>query len=237
MFKDKKLIIFDMDGTLIDSVGIWNDVDRKLILEIGDGTIDDVNIQVQRDQTLKRFKDGDIYLEYCRFLKEKYNSSYTPEQIFARRKEISKDYLLNVVDFKDGAEKVIFKLKDLGLKLAIGTTTRRDNLDKYNFNNKQMKYKCKIYDEYDVVLTKEDVEKRKPDPEVLLKILDILNIDKKDALVVEDSLIGVEAAKNAAIDCITIYDKYSESEMDEINALSMHSFKDFSEMLEFIKNE
>ena len=66
MFKNKKLIIFDMDGTLIDSVGIWNEVDSKLIESIG-GIITDENIQVQRDQTLKRFKDGDIYLEYCRF--------------------------------------------------------------------------------------------------------------------------------------------------------------------------
>ena len=85
MFKNKKLIIFDMDGTLIDSVGIWNEVDRQLILKIGDGTIDDVDIQVQRDQTLKKFKDGDIYLEYCRFLKEKYNSTLTAEEVFKLR--------------------------------------------------------------------------------------------------------------------------------------------------------
>ena len=65
MFKEKKLIIFDVDGTLIDSVGIWNEIDERLIKEIGDGTIDDVNIQMQRDRTLKKFSDsGDLYLRY-----------------------------------------------------------------------------------------------------------------------------------------------------------------------------
>ena len=50
MFKDKKLIIFDVDGTLIDSVGIWNEIDERLIRAIGDGTIDDVNIQNNEEE-------------------------------------------------------------------------------------------------------------------------------------------------------------------------------------------
>ena len=224
MFKNKKLIIFDMDGTLIDSVGIWNEVDEKLILQIGDGTIDDVNIQVQRDQTLKRFKDGDIYLEYCRFLKEKYNSKLTAEEVLKLRKDIAADYMINVVEFKPDADKVIKRLKELGYKLAIGTTTRRWNLDRYNTDNKKMMEKCILNDWFDIILAKEDVEKRKPDPEVHLKILEALDIKKEEALVIEDSLIGVEAARNAGIECAIIYDKYSDSERDEINEKADYLF-------------
>ena len=58
MFKDKKVIIFDMDGTLIESVGIWNQIDEEVIKTIGDGTIDDVNVQSQRDNTLKKFNNA-----------------------------------------------------------------------------------------------------------------------------------------------------------------------------------
>ena len=64
MLKNKKVIIFDMDGTLIDSVGIWNAIDEELIKTIGDGTIDDVDIAKQRDDKLKEYKqETDPYLE------------------------------------------------------------------------------------------------------------------------------------------------------------------------------
>ena len=236
MLENKKLIIFDMDGTLIDSVGIWNEVDRRLIEEIG-GTVGDENIQVQRDQTLKRFKDGDIYLEYCRFLSKKYSSKLSAEEVFAKRKEIAADYMVNVVDFKPNAESVIKRLKELGYLLAIGTTTRKWNFERYNNDNKKMMEKCILNDWFDIILAKEDVEKRKPDPEVHLKILEALDIKKEYTLIIEDSLIGVEAAKNADIECAVIYDKYSDSERDEIMKLSNYYFNDFDEMLKQINSE
>ena len=52
MLKNKKVVIFDMDGTLIDSIGIWNAIDEELIKTIGDGTIDNVDIAKQRDDKL-----------------------------------------------------------------------------------------------------------------------------------------------------------------------------------------
>ena len=56
MFKGKKVIIFDMDGTLIDSIGIWNAVDKALIRKLGyNGDISEVEIQKQRDDILKKY--------------------------------------------------------------------------------------------------------------------------------------------------------------------------------------
>ena len=76
MLKDKKVIIFDMDGTLIDSIGIWNEIDIELIRAIGNGNIDNMDIGKQRDEKLKEYsKCEDAYLEYCKFLKQKYGSN------------------------------------------------------------------------------------------------------------------------------------------------------------------
>ena len=55
MLENKKVIIFDLDGTLIDSIGIWNDIDRKLIETLGTVEFDNVNIGKQRDTKLKEF--------------------------------------------------------------------------------------------------------------------------------------------------------------------------------------
>lgn len=66
--KDKKYIIFDMDGTLIDSIGVWNITDQKLIEEYGGMNINLDDIQLERDAFLHSNQDSDIYLSYCEYL-------------------------------------------------------------------------------------------------------------------------------------------------------------------------
>ena len=51
MLENKKVIIFDLDGTLIDSIGIWNQIDKELIELIGNKPLsDDIDIGIQRDE-------------------------------------------------------------------------------------------------------------------------------------------------------------------------------------------
>ena len=94
MIKDKKVIIFDLDGTLIDSIGVWNDIDEELIKTRGNGKIDKVDIANQRDSKLKEYsKSEDAYLEYCGFLKEKYNSKMSKEDIKKLRYEFDEMFI------------------------------------------------------------------------------------------------------------------------------------------------
>ena len=60
MFKGKKVIIFDMDGTLIDSVGVWNKVDMALIKELGGlDELNELDIQQQRDKKLREYSKNE----------------------------------------------------------------------------------------------------------------------------------------------------------------------------------
>ena len=114
MFEKKKVIIFDMDGTLIDSIGIWNEVDKLLINKLGNREeISETFIQNQRDELISFFSSSkNPYLEYCRELAIRYNSNLTKEEILKLRYEISQDYLINKIDYKKDAEKFLKKLKD-----------------------------------------------------------------------------------------------------------------------------
>lgn len=238
MFKGKKVIIFDLDGTLIDSIGIWNKVDEKIISNLTNNpTLEFANIQQERDEVLAKSKSDDIYVEYCEYLRKTYKIDMTAKEILELRWRISDDYIKNYVEYKPNADKLLHILKDRGYTLALATTTTNVQLDAYKNYNKNIIDKANIDDIFDIVLSKEDVKEKKPSPEVHNKIMQALNVKSDECLIIEDSIIGVKAANSAGIDVAVIYDKYSDCNREEINKLSQYNFKDFNEIIEFAKQE
>jgi len=238
MFKNKKVIIFDMDGTLIDSVWIWNAVDETLIKQIAKGTIDEVDIGWQRDKVLRKFsKCKDCYLEYCGFLKEKYHATISKEEIKKTRYEIANNYLKKVVDYKPNAEKVLHYLKEKGFILALASTTTNAVIHIYKNENQNIMSKANLKDIFSIMITKDDVKENKPNPEAHYKIMEKLKVKPEECLVIEDALIGVETANRAGIDVVAMYDKYSDCDREKINQLSQYQFQNFDAMLDYIKEE
>lgn len=238
MLENKKVIIFDIDGTLIDSIGIWNEIDKELIKTIGNIEIDSTNIGIQRDIKLNEYsKSKDAYLEYCRFLKEKYGLNKSEKEIKKLRYEIADKYLRETIEYKPYAEKVLKYLKSKGFILVIASTTNDNAIEIYKNQNQNIKNKANIEDIFSLIYSKSSVTELKPNPEVYYKILKELKVKPYECLIVEDSLIGVEAANNANIEVAVIYDKYSDCNRVKINKLSQYQFDDFAQMLDYMKKE
>lgn len=238
MFENKKVIIFDMDGTLIDSVGIWNAVDRELIVQLGTHESDEQMLQQRRDDLLRSFSHAkDAYLEYCDFLARTYNVAYNGEEIHAMRYAIAQHYLKNVIDFKPDAHTLLHYLKAQGYQLVIASTTSQNNLNIYIHENDAMRQKMDFEKIFSLILGRETVSKIKPHPEVHHFIMQELSVASHECLVVEDSLVGLEAAHNAGIDAIAMFDTYSKHEEAELRNRSLGYFEDFKALFLSVKEE
>lgn len=235
--KSKKYIIFDMDGTLVDSIGIWNTTDQRIIEEYAGITIDQDSVQQDRDTFLHNNQDSDIYVAYCDYLIKKYSFSIRDaEKLLKIRWDRSGKILEKEMDFKPDVPELMKKLQRLGFTLALATMTTQVQLDIYSKKNKKMLEQMDILQVFDLITRKEDVKNKKPDPEIYNLVMNHYNAKPDECLVFEDSYTGVLASKNAGIEVVNIYDKYADLDRDKINEVADYSILNYREFIDYVES-
>ena len=235
--KKKKYIIFDMDGTLIDSIGVWNLTDQKLIKQYGGIQLDLDAVQAERDAFLHSNQDSDIYLAYCDYIIKKYHLSIQDaHKLLDIRWAKSGEILENEMDFKPDAPELIKRLKQLGFTIILATMTTQVQLDIYSKKNQKMLSQMDITKAFDLITRKEDVKCKKPDPEIYNMIRQHFNAEPSECLIFEDSYTGVLASKNAGIEVVNIYDKYADLDRDKINAIADYRIDNYRQFINFLEH-
>ena len=230
---DKKYFIFDIDGTLVDSMSMWNLVDQVAIFNLTGREISEEEIKSFRDGVLYHANNlsGDIYKLFYEAVIDKYNLGVTVEEYEFLRHDNADMLSVNAVDFKPGAGEFLQKLKLLGKKIGIATTTTKPQLQLYCERNKNMPQKANINKLADAIVACEDVTHKKPHPEAYLKVVEKLGANPKDCIVFEDSLNGIIAAKDAGLEVCAVYDRTAEAEQDLINKIADYKVLSFDELI------
>ena len=212
---ETKLIIFDVDGVMIDSERIWCEsfekAARQLNLEY-DGKKLFLNIVGKSGEDAR--KGLELYL------KEK------TDLYRDLAHEIGFESLRKDVPVKPGLYELLEIIDQLNLKKSIATSTR-------NYLTEERLTKINVYDRFDYILCGNEVEHKKPNPEIYLKVLEHFHIQPEEALVLEDSYFGVEAAYRAHIPCIMIPDLLPATEKQKEQTVCI--LKDLYEVADYLK--
>lgn len=240
MLKNKKAILFDLDGTILDDSNIWNEIYIEFIKQ-------ECNVEVTLEQInqdwhehLKIFNSDDFYKSYVVYLINKYSKIKKELNADGLRKRlyiIADIYVCNKVEYKEYAPEVIKKLKKMGYRLGLGSISDRETFKKYNYNNSNISNKMNLFDYFEKIVLYEDVANKKPNPEVYIKLIKELNLKPEDCLIIEDSLSGIQAAKNANIEVLNIPDNCSfknQNEIDNLSDYKVNSLKELFDILEEI---
>ncbi|WP_432401925.1 HAD family hydrolase [Wukongibacter sp. M2B1] len=205
MLENIKAVIFDLDGTIVDSMWIWKSIDIEYLAKRG----------YELPEDLQKAIEGKSFTETAIYFKQTFNLSDTIEEIKEEWNDMAYDFYRNRIDLKGGVKEFIELIKSKEIKLGLGTSNSRELAV-------EVLKKHDIYKHFDTIRTSCEVEKGKPHPHIFLKAAEDLKVKPDECIVFEDTYAGVLAAKRAGMRVIAISDELSIPYKEEICELAEH---------------
>lgn len=214
MLDNIKAVIFDMDGTLIDSMWMWRDIDIEYLSRYG----------IELPQTLQKEIEGKSFTETATYFKETFNLPNSIEEIKAEWNEMARDKYENSVPPKKGVIDFLKYLKKNNIKTGIATSNSKELVAAAMLSNNMKEY-------FDVIVTACEVNKGKPSPDIYLEVASRLNEDVSSCLVFEDVPMGILAGKNANMKTCAVYDEFSKHMDNEKRELADYYIDSYDDIL------
>lgn len=211
---DFKGVIFDLDGTLIDSMDVWEKIDIEFL--------EKRNISIPKDY-IEKVNDMS-FKEVAKYTIERFGLKEREEDLIKEWNEMAVFEYSNNIKLKPNVKEYLQKLKTNNIKIGLATSSPRELYEVVLKNNK-------IYDYFDTIISLQDVKRDKNYPDIYLLTAKKLEINIYDCVVFEDILVAINTLKKANFKVIGVYDKYSIKDIKEIKASSDKFIYDYKELL------
>lgn len=212
MLENIDAVIFDLDGSLVDSMWLWKEIDIEYLGGFGIPLPEDLQSKIE----------GMSFHETALYFKEHFPIEDSLDKIKADWNRMAWDKYTNEVPLKPGIPDFLKGCKENGIKLGIATSNSRElvgNIVRVH----------KLQDYFSSIVTGCDVERGKPAPDVYLAAASQLQVLPERCLVFEDIIPGIQAGKNAGMRVCAVEDTYSMHVKEEKKALADYYIESYAE--------
>ena len=218
---DIKVAIFDMDGTLVDSLMLWD----VFWSTFGERYLNDKSFLPSLEDNKKvrtlTLKDA------MHLIHRNYNLGESGEELLALANTILNDFYANSVELKSGVREFLEHCKNKGVKMCIASATAPELIDV------AMKH-CDIGKYFLKVFSCGTIGKGKDQPDVFLQAAEFLGAEIKETWLFEDSLTAIETATKIGMPTVGIYDRYNFGQ-DRIKKIATEYISEGETLLKLTK--
>lgn len=214
ILEHKKGIIFDLDGTLVDSMWMWAKIDEEYLGSFGIALPDDLQEKIE----------GMSFSETAVYMKVRFCLSDDLDTIKRTWNEMACGKYRHEVPYKEGAQAFLRQCRRQGMKLGVATSNSRELAE----NAAQS---LSFYDYISCIVTACEVKKGKPAPDVYLEAARRLGVRPEKCLVFEDIAAGIEAGKAAGMTVCAVEDAYSAKSRDLKQRLADYYIESYLELV------
>lgn len=207
-----KGVIFDLDGTLFDSMWVWREVDTQFVKNHG--------LPVEEDY-LEALKSMN-FTECAEYTRKRYGLTLSDAEMMAEWDSLAKKAYAEDVALKAGVKEYLSFLKEKGIKTSVATscylslcmpTLKRHDIEGI----------------FDAMTTKDEDPRSKEHPDIFLRAAEKIGLKPEECAVFEDILTAVKTAKGAGFITVGVADNASLSEKEEIATVADMYINDFHE--------
>ena len=209
--------IFDFDGTLFDSMFIWESVGEIYLRSLG---------KEPKPSLREDVRALSLYQSACYFRKE-YDLPLSEEQIMSGINKTIEHFYINEVMPKPYVTEFLDEMKQKGIPMCIATASDRYQIE-------AALSRCGMSHYFEAIFTCSEVGYGKDEPVTFRKAMEYFNSDRSSSIIFEDALHAIKTAKNDGFTVVSVFDD-SEKRQDEIRAISDCYIRDFEHTEDFWK--